>query len=99
MRRAHLAAITESHTGHATDVPRTGEELKRLKKIARERSVDHLERRFVIEALKRNAWNVTRSANETAMLRSNFQALMKKHGIRVRESEDTGGDAGPVAGS
>jgi transcriptional regulator with GAF, ATPase, and Fis domain len=52
----------------------------------------------VLEALKRNAWNVTQSANETAMLRSNFQALMKKHGIRVRESGDAGGDAGPAVG-
>ena len=98
LRRAHLAAITESHSGQTADVPRTGEDLKRLKKIAREKSVLHLERRFVIEALRRNAWNVTQSANETAMLRSNFQALMKKHGIRIRESEDAAGDPGPVAG-
>jgi transcriptional regulator with GAF, ATPase, and Fis domain len=38
----------------------------------------------VLEALKRNAWNVTKSAEETGMQRANFQALMKKHGIRLR---------------
>ncbi len=42
------------------DVPRTGDELKRVKKIAREKSVEDIEKLFVLEALKRNAWNVTR---------------------------------------
>ena len=40
-----------------------------------------------LEALKRNAWNVTRSAEETGMQRANFQALMKKHDIRLRGAE------------
>jgi hypothetical protein len=30
---------------------------------------------------------VTRSAEETGMQRANFQALMKKHNIRLRGSE------------
>lgn len=38
----------------------------------------------MLEALRRNDWNVTRSAEETGMQRANFQALMKKHGIRLR---------------
>jgi transcriptional regulator with GAF, ATPase, and Fis domain len=58
-----------------------------VKKAARERSVEHIEKLFVLEALKRNAWNVTQSARETSMLRSNFQALMKKHDIRAPESD------------
>jgi transcriptional regulator with GAF, ATPase, and Fis domain len=41
----------------------------------------------VLEALRRNDWNVTRSAAETGMQRANFQALMKKHGIRLRGAE------------
>jgi len=65
-------------------VPRTGDELKRSKKAAREKSVEAIEKAFVLEALKRNAWNVTRSAEETGMQRTNFQALMKKHHIRLR---------------
>ena len=40
-----------------------------------------------LEALKRNAWNVTRSAEETGMQRANFQALMKKYDIRIRGTE------------
>ena len=41
----------------------------------------------MLEALKRNAWNVTKSAEETGMQRANFQALMKKYDIRVRDTE------------
>jgi transcriptional regulator with GAF, ATPase, and Fis domain len=69
------------------DVPRTGEELKRLKKVARQKSVENVEKHFVLGALKRNGWNVTRAAEETGMQRSNLQALMKKYDIRIRGIE------------
>ena len=80
VRKAHLSVAGD---GAAQDVPLTGDELKRTKKAAREKSVEGIEKAFVLEALKRNAWNVTRSAESTGMQRANFQALMKKHGIRV----------------
>jgi DNA-binding NtrC family response regulator len=92
LRAAHLEGVVDLRS--APEVPRTGEELKQLKKTLREKSVEDLERQFVLEALKRNDWNVTRSAQETAMLRANFQALMRKHGVRVRgTSEEPGEDA------
>jgi DNA-binding NtrC family response regulator len=87
IRQAHLVNILEMLPQLSLDVPRTGDELKRIKKVAREKSVESIERAFVVEALKRNAWNVTRSAEETGMQRANFQALMKKYNIRVREGE------------
>jgi len=83
VRKAHLA-IADGAAGSPDGVPLTGDELKRTKKAAREKSVVEIEKAFVLEALKRNAWNVTRSAEATGMLRANFQALMKKHGIRLR---------------
>jgi transcriptional regulator with GAF, ATPase, and Fis domain len=55
--------------------------------------VEEIEKLFVLEALKRNAWNVTRSAEETGMLRANFQALMKKHEISVRNAGKNAGEA------
>jgi len=55
--------------------------------------VEDIERRFVLEALKRNDWNVTRSAEETGMQRANFQALMKKYRIRIRDAEKEAGAA------
>ena len=87
IRQAHLASIVDSAPRHDLEVPRTGEDLKRVKKIAREKSVEEVEKLFVLETLKRNASNVTRSAEETGMQRANFQALMKKYNIRVRDTE------------
>jgi DNA-binding NtrC family response regulator len=92
LRTAHLEGVVD--TKATPEVPRTGEELKLLKKTLREKSVEDLERQFVVEALKRNDWNVTRSAQETAMLRANFQALMRKHGVRVRGAAMPGEDPG-----
>ncbi len=88
IRHAHLVNIIDpSRRPDDFAVPRTGDELKRLKKAAREKSVEEIEKQFVLEALKRNEWNVTKSAEDTGMQRPNFQALMKKYTIRVRDSE------------
>jgi DNA-binding NtrC family response regulator len=84
IRQGHLVNITDMMPRLDLDVPRTSEELKQIKKVARRKSVENVEKQFVIEALKRNAWNVTRSAAETGMQRSNFQAMMAKYDIRIR---------------
>ena len=94
IREAHLMNILETLPQADPDVPRTGEELKRIKKTAREKSVENIEKQFVLEALKRNAWNVTKSAEDTGMQRANFQALMKKHNIRIRGTEHDPGEPG-----
>jgi DNA-binding NtrC family response regulator len=96
VRQAHLVNIIDSSQPPADlAVPRTGDELKRVKKAAREKSVEDIEKQFVLEALRRNDWNVTKSAEETGMQRPNFQALMKKYTIRVRDTEH---DADPAEG-
>ena len=87
IRQAHLANIIDTSSRPDLEVPKTSEDLKRIKKIAREKSVEEVEKLFIQETLKRNASNVTRSAEETGMQRSNFQALMKKYNIRVRDTE------------
>lgn len=66
-------------------VPRTADELKETKRQVREQAVMPVERAFVLDALRRNNWNVTKAAEEVGMLRPNFQALLKKQGISVRE--------------
>lgn len=66
-------------------VPMTSEELKEMKKQLRERAVEDIEKAFVISALERNQWNVTRASEDVGMLRPNFQALMRKYNIRARE--------------
>jgi transcriptional regulator with GAF, ATPase, and Fis domain len=94
IRQGHLVHILEMQPLVGLNVPRTSEELKHSKKIARQKSVENIEKLFILGALKRNGWSVTASAEETGMQRSNFQALMKKYDIRIRsvacngESED-----------
>jgi len=76
------AALFHSETLVKSVLPKTSEELKSLKKQIRESSVQELEKLFVIESLARNEWNVSQAARDVQMQRSNFQALMKKHGIK-----------------
>jgi DNA-binding NtrC family response regulator len=87
IRQGHVVNIIDMLPRVDLDVPRTSEELKRIKKVARQKSVENVEKHFVLGALKRNAWNVTRAAEETGMQRSNLQALMKKYDIRIRGIE------------
>ena len=84
IRQAHLVNILDMLPQVDLGVPRTSEELKQVKKIARQKSVEGVEKLFVLGALKRNNWSVTQSAEETGMQRSNLQALMRKYHIRIR---------------
>jgi DNA-binding NtrC family response regulator len=93
IRQAHLVNIIDASPRMDIEVPRTSDDLKRIKKIAREKSVEEVEKLFIQETLKRNASNVTRSAEETGMQRANFQALMKKYNIRVRDTEYNPGES------
>src|SRR5512139_2771348 len=65
-------------------IPLTSEGLKEIKKQMREKAVEEIEKAFVLNALERHQWNVTRAAEEVGMLRPNFQALMRKYNLRVR---------------
>ncbi len=70
---------------HEVRPPRNTEELRRVKQRERERVVSHIERQFVVEALRRNGGNVSRSASDVGMDRRQFQNLIKKYGVRVEE--------------
>jgi DNA-binding NtrC family response regulator len=63
--------------------PATNEELKLLKKEIRQKAVAKVEKNFVVNALIKNNWNVTHAAKNTGLQRTNFQNLMKKHGITL----------------
>ena len=64
-----------------TQLPPTWEEFKRLKHQIGKAAVDDLERRFLIAALKRSAGNVSKAAEQAGIQRTNFHALMRKHGL------------------
>ena len=65
-------------------IPKTNDELKEMKKQLKRTSVEELERLFVVEALNRNEWNVTRAAEDVGMRRTNFHALMRKYSITLK---------------
>lgn len=67
------------------EIPRNADELKERKRILREQAVDPLEKAFLLNALERNNWNITRAAEDVGMQRPNFQALLKKQGINTRQ--------------
>jgi DNA-binding NtrC family response regulator len=69
-------------------IPGNVEQLKEAKRHIRAQAVEPIEKAFVLNALTRNNWNITRAAEETGMLRPNFQALMKKLGISVKDYTD-----------
>jgi transcriptional regulator with PAS, ATPase and Fis domain len=64
-------------------IPATNEELKVLKKKIREKAVTKVEKNFIINALIKSDWNVTHAAESTGLQRTNFQNLMKKHGVKL----------------
>ncbi len=68
-------------------VPATNDELKQLKKEIREKAVAGIESKFIANALVKNQWNATRAAKSVGMQRTNFQKLMKKHGITLEKSD------------
>ncbi len=69
-------------------IPQSAESLKEAKRQVREKAVGPVERAFLIQALDRNNWNVTRAARDVGMLRPNFQAMLKKQGISVRDHSE-----------
>ena len=83
-----LRSAEEERVLDSDIVPLSLEELKETKKQIRERAVEPIEKAFVLNALKRNNWNVSQAAEETGMLRPNFHALLKKLGISVRDEQN-----------
>jgi len=69
----------------AEQIPTTNEEFKQLKKEIRQKAVLKIEKNFILNALTRNDWNVTQAAQTSGLQRTNFQSLMKKHGIRLTD--------------
>ncbi len=65
--------------------PRNSEELKSMKKREKERVVGQIEKQFVIEALQRNRGNISRSASDVGMDRRQFQNLIKKYRVSVKD--------------
>ena len=66
-------------------VPRDGEELRRMKWQLRRKAENEVERVFLIEALKRNRGNVSKTALDVGMDRRQLQNLIRKHRVLAKE--------------
>lgn len=88
-----LPEASEPASANAVPVPRTKDELKRLKKTIRRSAVDELEKNFLLQALSKNNWNITRAAKETGLQRTNFQNLMKRHAISAHRPPESSSSA------
>lgn len=64
--------------------PRSLDELKRLKRILKKKSIEEIEKRFIMDALVRNDYNVTKAARDVGMQRTNFHSLMKKYNLTTK---------------
>jgi len=63
------------------NIPFSNEALKQIKQEISQKSVQKVEKKFILNALVRSNWNVTKAASGTGLQRTNFQNLMKKYGI------------------
>jgi DNA-binding NtrC family response regulator len=79
LRSEHI--IIPMNREEEIETPKTLKELKLKKKDLRTKSIEDIEKSFLIAALKRNDWNITRAAAEVGMQRPNFHALLKKYNI------------------
>jgi len=70
-------------------IPSTSEELKRIKKEIRQKAVRKVEKKFILNALANNDWNVTQAAQSVGLQRSNFHNLMKKYGVTIQQRDRT----------
>jgi DNA-binding NtrC family response regulator len=77
-----LLGVIEDIDQIVDSIPSSNEELKQLKKEVRKKAVDKIEKTFILNALAKNNWNVTQAAQQVGLQRTNFQGLMKKHGIK-----------------
>ncbi len=64
-------------------VPETWEEFRVFKQQARDAAVLNLERRFLAQALRRSAGNVSQAADLVGMQRTNFHAMMRRCDLSV----------------
>ena len=71
------------------NIPATNEELKLVKKEIRQKAVRKIEKKFILNALVNNNWNVTQAAQSVGLQRSNFHNLMKKYGITIQQRDQT----------
>jgi DNA-binding NtrC family response regulator len=82
----HISSVLyKTDSIESSVLPKNIYDLNSFKKQIKESSIKEIEKLFVTEALLRNNWNISKASLDVSMQRSNFQALMKKYGIKKPE--------------
>lgn len=81
----HLSDHWQSKSAPRQDIPRTLEELKKVKQQVMETQFGPVEKAFLQNALTEAEGNITQAAKSVGMQRSNFSTLMKKHQLSADE--------------
>ncbi len=74
-----LEARPIASTLHGDAVPETLDALKTYKEKVLAENYLHMEKAFLVKALKQSSGNISHAAQSVGMQRSNFSTLMKKH--------------------
>ena len=77
----HIQVDAGSGFSAPDHIPKTWEDLKEVKKQLVDTIFGQVEKRFLLEALTECRGNITHAAEKVGMQRSNFSALVKKHGL------------------
>lgn len=86
IKSVHISSVLfKTESVNSSVLPKNIYDLNNFKKQIKETSIKEIEKLFVTEALIRNNWNISKAALDVSMQRSNFQALMKKYGIKKPE--------------
>ncbi len=73
----------DAEPGSVALAPKTNEELKEAKRVAREQAQLLVERRFIEATLSAHGGNVTKAAAASGMNRSLLQQMMSRHGLNA----------------
>jgi DNA-binding NtrC family response regulator len=86
----HIPIAEDQASATWDDIPDDADTLVERKKDIRARSVERLEKLFVLKALRNADWNVSQAARNVGMQRPNLHALMRKHDVSgPEEAPDT----------
>lgn len=83
-----LSIQYEYTSAKMSSIPTNYKELKSAKKQIKEQSIEEIERKFLIEALKRNSWNISKTAHDIGIQRTNLHSLIRKYKIQIRGNKD-----------
>jgi len=83
-----LEQLQTKRSWRSHPIPETLKELNAVKKQLLDENFGHIQKAFLIKALRASNGNITRAAQRVGMQRPNFCTLLKKHRISPERIKD-----------